>query len=490
MIFSSYAFVFLFMPFTLFYYRYLLYLRSRDITSWFLFLSLLFYSYWDWKNLFIIIPSICFNFYMGKYIENAESSIEKKYLLYLSVGLNLLLLAYFKYSGFFLTELSSLLNVEINFQAPELPLGISFFTFTQIAYLVDLYKNKTKGSSFVSYSLFVTYFPHLIAGPLLHHKAMIQQFNGPMDIRKFLDGLALGVTIFIIGLFKKVVIADYFGEYADEVFNLPHDKLEGVGSIQAWRSALSYTFQLYFDFSGYSDMAIGISRGLGIALPINFNSPYKASSIAEFWRRWHVTLSTFLRDYLYIPLGGSRKGNSVKLVNLMIVMILCGVWHGAGYTFAVWGAYHGCLLVLYDIWSKHKPRFHYSSKIIKFITALFSMLITFLMVVIGWVIFRSHAISDAETLFQAMIFIKDNSLPDLKPILFEFYYLLLAFVFVALFPNTQEVCGIDKDGNVNNIWARWWNWRPNLIWSFILSFMFLISLFNMNKVSPFLYFQF
>src|SRR5258708_1999754 len=274
-----------------------------------------------------------------------EAGAQRTLWLAVGVGGDLAALAYFKYFNFITDIARDLGLLDAPLAAVTLPIGISFFTFTQIAYLADIHQRKLVSTSEpVGYGLFVSFFPHLIAGPILHHREMMPQFADPR-LGRTSEHLAAGIALFAIGLFKKTVIADGVAPIVNPLFELPHRGL-GLSLITAWVAALAYAMQIYFDFSGYSDMAIGIARMLGIDLPINFNSPYKSASISEFWRRWHITLSRFLRDYLYIALGGNRRGNARRTVNLFLTMLLGGIWHGAGWTFALWGALQGAYLVL------------------------------------------------------------------------------------------------------------------------------------------------
>ena len=283
----------------------------------------MFYAYWDARYLPLLLVSILFNYTVGSLIERHKSKLG----LIIGVTVNLSLLTYFKYTNFFLSSFNEMFQTAIYVPKIILPLGISFFTFTQIAYLVDAYRGETQRYSLLTYSLFVTVFPHLIAGPILYHKNMIPQFSKLKNYVFTHKNMALGAAFFSVGLFKKVMIADSLAPWAKVVF----DNAGMVSFIEAWAGALAYTFQLYFDFSGYSEMAIGLGLMFNFKLPVNFNSPYKATSIIEFWRRWHITLSEFLRNYLYIPLGGNRNGQYGRMRNLLITMLLGGLWHGAGW---------------------------------------------------------------------------------------------------------------------------------------------------------------
>ncbi len=341
MLFNSAPFIFVFLPIVFAVFCFLARCRGVLATVWLAGASLVFYAYWGTAQIWILLGSIAGNYLSGLAIAHRiRLKLPKKAVLILAVAANLSLLGYFKYYGFFTSNVAAIFGVSSSVGSIGLPLGISFFTFTQIAYLVDVYSGKVREFSLLNYFLFVSYFPHLIAGPILHHAEMIPQFRSEKYAFR-IERLTVGLTIFVIGLFKKVVLADSVSAYVGPVFASPD-----VTVIEAWLGALSYTLQIYFDFSGYTDMAIGISYLFGIRLPLNFNSPYKAVSIVDFWRRWHMTLSRFLRNYLYIPLGGNRRGKARRYFNLLATMALGGLWHGANWTFVIWGALHGIYLVI------------------------------------------------------------------------------------------------------------------------------------------------
>ena len=305
MLFNSYPFLFAFLPAALIGY-FLAGLHGKWLgAAWLAVCSLFFYGWWDYRYLPLLVGSICFNYIAGGYIARHAVTQKARFALTAAVAVNLALLAYYKYADFFISSGNALLGTDWTLLHVILPIGISFFTFTQIAFLADAYAGKVSEYRFVYYLLFVNYFPHLIAGPVLHHKEMMPQFDDKRNYRPQLANFAVGITIFAIGLAKKVLIADNLAIHVGPIFS---SEAAAPSLFTAWGGALAYTFQLYFDFSGYSDMAIGLSRLFGVRLPLNFNSPYKARNIAEFWRRWHMTLSRFLRDYLYIPLGGNRRG--------------------------------------------------------------------------------------------------------------------------------------------------------------------------------------
>ena len=356
--------------------------------------SLFFYAYWNPLYLILIIGSIVANFGIGALLHRAKRDswkgpVSAKFILICGIALNLGLLGYFKYTDFFIENINLLLAAEVPALNLLLPLAISFFTFQQIAYLVDCYKFDVYEYDFLSYCLFVSFFPQLIAGPIVHHKEMMPQFYDVKNAFVNSANIAKGVLIFCIGLFKKVVIADTFAVWADAGF----DSDRALTFFESWGASLSYTFQLYYDFSGYTDMAIGAALIFNIVLPLNFNSPYKSLDIQDFWRRWHMTLSRWLKDYLYIPLGGNRKGPYRTYFNLLATFVLGGLWHGAGWTFVLWGALHGFALVIHRLWEKSRLNMPKSC----------AWACTFLFVNITWVFFRADTLPDAIRMLKGMV---------------------------------------------------------------------------------------
>jgi len=397
MLFNSYSFIFIFLPLVLGIFYLCCYLKKHEQARLTLLLgSLFFYAYWDIRFLPLLCLSICFNFILANVIYRSEGF--RRIWLFVGLTVNLSFLFYCKYLNFFISSLNYLSLADLSFAEIILPLGISFFTFTQIAYLVDVYHKKAETSGLISYGLFVTIFPHLIAGPILHHKEMIHQFNSPDTFRWSSSNFAQGWFLFIVGLFKKVAIADNLAMLVSPIFD---EQMTQVPFIQAWLGAISYTLQLYFDFSGYSDMAIGLGLLFNMRLPINFNSPYQATSIIDFWRRWHISLSNFLRDYLYIPMGGNRFGEVAKLRNLLLTMVLGGIWHGAGWTFVFWGLCHGIFLVVNHLWKK--LNIPLSNGIARSLTLIAVMM--------AWVIFRSPSMETAENILKGMIGMNGIVLP-------------------------------------------------------------------------------
>ena len=426
MLFNSTAFIFAFLPLTLLGFFLLARHSATWALSWLTLASLFFYGWWNPTWLPLMLASIGFNLFAAREIDarakrqrgvvsaslSSLSSLSARSVLIGAIAIDLLLLAHFKYAAFLSNSVAWLADSPTRWEAPELPLGISFFTFTQIAFLVDVYQRKTADFNVVRYGLFVTYFPHLIAGPILHHKEMMPQFARPDILRFSADRLADGSVMFILGLFKKTVLADAFGSYANPAFAAADT--HALTFFESWGAALSYTLQIYFDFSGYCDMAIGLALMIGIALPMNFQSPYKARNIAEFWRRWHMTLSRFLRDYLYIPLGGNRHGLGRQQVCLMSTMLLGGLWHGAGWTFVVWGGLHGLYLVAFHGWRRgvsHRSGGP-STKPLAAVASAIAWLATFLAVVVAWVVFRSPDLASAAAVLKGMAGLNGAVLPD------------------------------------------------------------------------------
>ena len=466
MLFNSYVFIFAFLPLSFFLYFYLNTKSTLWAKSFLVLASLFFYSWWNILYLPIILGSMFFNYLLGEKLNKGNHKIfSAKTTLTLGILANLSLLGYFKYSDFFIENFNFLFNSNTQLLHLVLPLAISFFTFQQISYLVDAYKSETKEYDFLNYALFVTFFPQLIAGPIVHHKEMMPQFANKENLTINQKNISLGLFLFSIGLFKKVVIADSFAVWATKGF----DSGEILSIFEAWVTSLSYTFQLYFDFSGYTDMAIGIALLFNIKLPINFNSPYKALNIQDFWRRWHITLSRFLRDYIYIPLGGNRKGELFTYSNLMITFILGGLWHGAGWTFLFWGFLHGAALVIHRVWSSFGFK----------LWTWLAWFITFNFINIAWVFFRAKEWDDAIRILNSMFSL--NNYEEYFNLL-QFSWILLTFFTVLVFKNSFEIITAKYSKTIV------------LFATLFLFFLALLQLTNIiiqeDKVSEFLYFNF
>lgn len=517
MLFSSVEFLFFFLPVLLFVFFRLGARSHRLAATWLAAGSIFFYGWWNPVYVGLLLTSIVFNYLVGYALArgNDVGSTRRKRLLALGVICDLLLLGYYKYANFFIGTLNAAAGTTYGFAEIILPLGISFFTFTQIAFLVDAARGEAKEFDFIHYTLFVTYFPHLIAGPVLHHKEMMPQFGSASTYRFSTEFLTVGLTVFAIGLFKKVVLADGVATYATPVFSAAGHG-ETITFFQAWGGSLAYTLQLYFDFSGYSDMAIGLSYMIGVRLPINFNSPYKARNISDFWRRWHMTLSRFLRDYLYIPLGGNRKGTVRRYINLMTTMLLGGLWHGAGWTFVMWGGLHGLYLVIHHAWEKLRETLGGNTRQPTRAGRFVATAITFLAVVVGWVFFRASSFSAALAILHGMIGLNGAPLPDAialhlphaVPWLaqagitftpgsgseFVMTYLWIAALLVIVFfaPNSMEI--MRKHPPALNFKAdtppSGMAWSAESRWGMVMALVLAGGLLSLARPSEFLYFQF
>jgi alginate O-acetyltransferase complex protein AlgI len=455
MLFNSYPFLLAFYPVTVALFFLIARFSHPLAAAWLALASLCFYAYWSIAAVPLLVVSICLNYGFGLALTPGSApDAARRRRLYAAVAINLAVLGYFKYANFFIGNLNWALDSArlppLRALNVVLPIGISFFTFTQIAFLVDCYEGKVLERKFVHYLLFVSYFPHLIAGPVLHHGQMMPQFRRPETYRMRYDNVLAGLFNVAVGLAKKVLLADEFSQYASPVFDAARDG-HPIGAIAAWTAALAYTLQIYFDFSGYSDMAIGLSRILGIDLPLNFDSPYKAASIIDFWRRWHMSLSRFLRDYLYVRLGGNRLGAARRHANLMATMLLGGLWHGASWTFVVWGGLHGTYLLVNHAWRSVLPRLPPPGKALASCGRLAGFALTFFCVVVAWIFFRSTTFDGAARMLGAMFRFEVHGCgPDcfdqvfrgiaVPPTSFGYLagFLAIGFAIVWLTPTTQS----------------------------------------------------
>ncbi len=516
MLFNSFEFLFAFLP--LAYLGYFVlgrWLGADAAIRWAVLASLFFYGWWEPVYLLLLGASIGINFLIGEKLGAAgpRDKATKPWLIF-GVALNLASIGFFKYAGFLVGNVNAVSDA--GFQVPDivLPLAISFFTFQQIAYLVDAWRGEVREYDFWRYCLFVTFFPQLIAGPIVHHREMMPQFASAAALTPRLDNLSIGATLFFIGLFKKVVLADNLALVATPVFAAA-DAGQPLAFFEAWRGIVAYTLQLYFDFSGYSDMAVGLARMFGVRLPMNFYSPYRAVNIVDFWRRWHMTLSRFLRDYLYIPLGGNRKGRVRRYLNLMITMVLGGLWHGASWNFVIWGGLHGGYLVVNHLWQRvWRPLNRWWS-------VTLARLVTLFAVMIGWTFFRAETLDGALNLLHGTMNLPATLSGRLGPVeaplaaigfrfegpwvsatdqtsLAWFVGWLLVVWFV---PNTYELLRRyrpalavrhtlgDTEPGVGALLRRV-SWRPSPAWAWALGVVAFAGVFSLTQVSEFLYFQF
>ncbi len=524
MLFNSLHFIFFFLPITVAgYYLIGSYFGKKYSIIWLIVCSFFFYAWWSVPYALLLLASIVFNGMLGCWLNGPrDKRVDVKYWLAFGVTANLMLIAFFKYAPFVAENVNVLAGTEYSFENLILPIAISFFTFQQIAFLVDSYRRQTEDFSPYTYTLFIVFFPQLIAGPIVHHKDVIPQFQGAGKVTFNLRQLNVGFSIFSIGLFKKICIADICARWADPVF-IFSEAGNNPSFAEAWIGALSYSFQLYFDFSGYSDMAIGLALMLGFWLPINFNSPYKAANIIDFWRRWHITLSRFLRDYLYIPMGGNRLNTFARYAAILIVMLIGGLWHGAAWTFVIWGGIHGLLIIGNYCWHTFKARTFGIPEKPHLLGKVFSVAITFMCVSAAWVVFRAESFDSALRILGSMFGLNGISLGEklgkrmahysddlnaagikfdglfpnniLADVDFMGIWLLLALLVIFALPNVYQLFRGElrqndsfaepRDAIGSNI-----IWRPKLIWALVAGIMFAISATRLADPSPFLYFQF
>lgn len=460
MLFSSTEFIFVFLPITLFVY----FILTSKVgfyyaKIWLLLASLVFYAYWHPANVLLIVGSMVFNFLVGKELFRRSN----KPLLVFSLAANLVLLGYYKYTDFLLSNVNLAFGTDVTLLHIALPLGISFFTFQQIGFLVDNYTKGVHDFKFVDYCLFVTFFPQLIAGPIVHHAEVMPQFGEARNRVLNYDNLAKGLLVFNMGLAKKLIIADNVAVIVSNGYK----HAAQLGGADAWITSLAYSVQLYFDFSGYSDMAIGLGLLFNIKIPLNFNSPYRASNIQDFWRRWHMTLSRFLRDYIYIPLGGSKKGEWFTYRNLFITFLLGGIWHGAGWTFVLWGALHGGALIIHRVFTKTGI----------FMPGWLGVIVTFLFVNFTWVFFKAPGWDVAMDMVAAMSGLQDRA-PGFT-LINDYYFLPIWVIAIVLLfrKNTQE----QAESFTYN-----WKWLTIMVILIVLNLIFL----NSSISQEFLYFDF
>ncbi|MFC7737650.1 MBOAT family O-acyltransferase [Roseomonas sp. GCM10028921] len=512
MLFNSHIFILAFLPVALAGFALLRQLTPTWPTRlWLLTASLVFYGWWSLTYLGLLLISLLANHALGQAIGRARIAApgRARALLALGISANLALLGWHKYANFAAGNLAALTGLDLAIGTVVLPLAISFYTFLQIAYLVDMRRGRGAGYSFLDYGLFVTFFPHLIAGPIVHHHELIPQFHERQKFRLQADNMAAGLAFFSMGLVKKLAIADPVGALATPIF------INGFspGLIEAWTGAIAFAVGLYYDFSAYSDMAIGLARMFGIRFPYNFNSPYQASSIIDFWRRWHMTLSRFLRDYLYIPLGGSRQGPGRPNLNLMATMLLGGLWHGAGWNFIIWGGLHGLYLLVNHAWNGARGRARGAGREVS-LGILPARALTLLAVLLAWVFFASPTFGIALDVLNGMAGMNGLLQADNALLLSAFLrdgpsgvlartggmalltttaaLTLLAAALLLIFaaPNSQSI--IDGRSAEPDEPQRWpvLHFRPRPATAAIAAAAFLLALALMADVKEFVYFQF
>jgi D-alanyl-lipoteichoic acid acyltransferase DltB (MBOAT superfamily) len=490
-LFNSHFFLFGFLPLALLAVFGLGRLSFRGALSALTIASVGFYAWWDWHNLGLLIPSLLINFNFGRWLTRdakRRNGHASRAILFLAVAFNLSLLGYFKYTDFALSTATALTGIPFTLRHIVLPLGISFFTFEQIAYVVDSSKGLARPYGFLEYCVFVTFFPHLIAGPIIQHDDLLSQMDERIR-RPKRENLTLGFSLLAIGLFKKVVLADTVAVHVGAVYDAPASA--AVPTLAAaWFSTVAYSVQLYFDFSGYSDMAIGLARMFNLKLPANFDSPYRAHNIIDFWRRWHLTLSRFLRNYLYIPLGGNRGGKVRRHLNLFLTMLLGGLWHGAGWGFVLWGGLNGVYLVINHLWRQFRglPKDNPPPK--SRLQLEIGLTVTFILIMLSRVFFRTPSLASAKRVFLGLAGQNGLGVELLRAEWTAVVLLLVLYGWCRWAPNSQQWLAA-KDPVLRPVeGASPLQITFNVRWAITLAALATSSLLLLNRVSEFLYFQF
>ncbi len=518
MLFNSYTFLLLFLPLTLIGFQLLRQKSQRAAMVWLVMMSLVYYGWWNpdpeqpWTPFYLILicTSCCINFFIGRFLASHTFTGKGRGILALGLCMNLGVLFYYKYMGLYERTYEAITGGHFNLDV-ILPLGLSFFTFQKIAFLVDAYRGKTKQYDFLDFLLFVTFFPQLIAGPIVHHNEIMPQIQRTVSPSRRSMDLSTGIALFAMGLFKKVVLADNLAMVANPLYQLAARGERPLTMAEAWVAAIGFGLQLYFDFSGYSDMAIGTARMFGIKLPVNFHSPYKAVSIVDFWRRWHITLSRFLRDYVYFSLGGNRKGPFLRYANLLITMLLGGLWHGAGWTFILWGGMHGLFLCVNHAWFAFRKKHS-----IQALPKPLAIALTCIVVFAAWVPFKaggleldpvkgsaSAALEATRSILASMFgFHGWQPWPNAAGMEIKIEWgqrAAMCLLIVWLLPNSQEILrryhpALGLRGLTGKTGMpgprRWYQWRPTWYWTAFIMLLVAGSLYQFDKVSEFIYFQF
>jgi len=465
MLFNSPVFIFLFLPVVWLCFAFLVRLiphKDRWPIGLLLLSSLVFYGWWDYRYLGMLLGSICFNYWIGLLLSKPSSSRLLRWVLGFGVAMNVLLLVIFKYLDFAIESVNAISGAGLEPIGIVLPLAISFFTFQQIAYLVDCHSGRVKDFSFVNYALFVSFFPQLIAGPIVHHGEILPQFKDP-DMRRIdCANVASGIFLFVMGLAKKVLLADQLSPFVQSGYASP----EMLSAGDAWMLSLTYSMQLFLDFCGYSEMAIGLARMFNIRIPVNFLNPYRAVDLQDFWRRWHITLSTFLRDYLYIPLGGNRSGAFRVGIKVMLTFAIGGIWHGAGWNFLIWGVLHGIGQVGLRLWRGAGFR----------MPSFAGWAVTFLFVNIAWVFFRSPDFETAWMVLGRMIGLGAQGASGSGHSTSPFLMIVLGISAIVslFFPSTRKLLEI----------------KPGIIHAVIVVILFVACVMRLQDHSEFIYFRF
>jgi len=512
MLFNSYIFILVFLPIVAcVYFLASTHLHRQLAISWLVIASLFFYAWWNPVFLPIIIVSVLFNFFLGASIRTTKAKNPRYALLLMLFGVaaNLMALGYYKYFNFFIDNLNFVFNLKISVTPIALPLAISFFTFQQITYLIDAYNRGTKDYNFIHYTLFVTFFPQLIAGPIVHHADMMSQFDSDDAYHPRERNIQLGLSIFAIGLFKKIMLADNIAPFSTPIFHAADTGIS-LSMLESWMGAAAFGLQVYFDFSAYTDMAIGSSRLFGIKLPINFYSPYKSLNTGDLWRRWHMTLTRLLTAYVYTPISIASARAAIAAgageqalfwrsaaYPIMVTLIIAGVWHGAAWNFVIFGALQGGMMIVNNLWRQfRKSSLHQNLKETTLVGRILARGLTSVCFIFSLVYFKASTTSGALYLSELMLGLDGLSVSTkfVSPILFLQYAVPL-FLIIYLMPNTQQLFesyepSLEPKRNEHRWGLERINWAPNWQWAAICSTMFAVSLLNMNRVSEFIYFQF
>ena len=531
MLFNSYAFLLCFLPISLTTFYQIAKQKKQNLSKyWLILVSLIFYGWWQPSLLFFLAFSISINYGLSIFIiKQNVLNIKSNFWLTIGVFFNLFLLGYFKYFNFFVESFNYSLNTNFSFTNIIVPLGISFITFEQISYLVDASKGKNSNHNFLNYCLFITFFPKLVSGPIIRYKELIPQFTDKSNLLFDSENISVGITIFTVGMFKKLVFADRLAPYTLMIYSAAGDGVH-LTFAEAWIGVLALYLQLYFDFSGYSDMAIGVARMFGIKLPLNFDSPYKASNINQFWTRWHMSLTRFFRDYLYFPLSKKLKTFSLTLqqqtvVNIMITMTLTGIWHGSGWNFLIWGALHGLYLSCYQIWRNWRKNKGWDSKNDRWWYRLIAWGLTFFAWTFALVLAKTKTLAAAVVVWRGMLGLNGISIPPflqdrlsfLKSLGIQFDGLMpnfstqastvLPLIFILMVvvwftPNTQQWMGqyspaldyfsLKKALNTKNQFWQKLQWQPKTKWAITITIMTIYSLhvLSLSQSNRFIYFNF
>ena len=498
MLFNSFLFLFLFLPTALFFFYWAGSNRFNWAILWLAGVSFLLYSFCGWASASLLVVSIMTNYALGIFLihDSPNSKSKIKIILYCGIIFNIGVLVFFKYFG--VVEGTRPNGFTTNLQPNSIiPVAFSFFTFQQIIYLVEAWRGRLKETKFLHYFLYITFFPQLLIGPIVRPCEFFPQLKDKKFFNFEVKQFAVGLTIISFGLFKKVILADGISRYSNSAFDAVAQGAT-LGLEEAWSGTLSFSLQIYFDLSGYSDIAVGLGYLFGFRLPINFESPYKASSLISFWHRWHITLSQFIRDYIYIPLGGNRHGSIRRSVNIITIMLISGIWHGSGATFIIWGGVHGIGLAINHTWREFRKSLGYSLENKNFLSKITARIFTFLTVTILWVFFRAENLDASLSIFQSLLGLNGLSVSDFNNIKINEDRLWFLILIVSFAPNMREIMSKHTTENKKSnssqqsldLEKRWYHWHPNHWWAALTAILFIVSLLELTQSREFIYFQF